>query len=616
VQRVSIVVASGQNVFFDELLTALGEELRAYGVDTERATDHFPAFDEGTVYLFVPHEYYPLTMADAYPSPAQLRRTVALCTEQPGTHWFDEAAAVAGRAGAVVDINSEGATELRRRGIAARVLRLGWTPTWDRWGGDEGRARPTEVAFLGSYTPRRAKGIARCAGAMAGRRCFINLSDATTPNTLASGSFLAGERKWDLLASSRVLLNIHRSELGYLEWQRVVEAISNGCVLLTEHSLGAAPLVPGDHYVSSSYENLPEVLAALLGDPGRLARIRRNAYALLREELPLSASIGVLLEALGDAAATSVEGLERGLRRPRPRPLTFPGPLPEYERLARDQSDASVMRMALKQLVLTQKELRRQLQAHEARADVVEQVGDPGTGRPRVSVVMTVFNYAHTVGDAVGSVAGSEMADLELVVVDDASTDDSVDQVRAALDQHPSLPATLVLRGSNQGLPRARNAGVEQARGEYIFILDADNAIYPHCLGRLADTLDADPSAAFAYGILEVFDAAGHCDLMSWRVWDPQRLRHGNYVDAMAMIRRTVLTSVGGYPTDPRLYGWEDFALWCTLADRGWRGIRVPEIVARYRRGLQSMISVTDIDGRDAWSALLESHPILTAEGA
>jgi glycosyltransferase involved in cell wall biosynthesis len=228
---------------------------------------------------------------------------------------------------------------------------------------------------------------------------------------------------------------------------------------------------------------------------------------------------------------------------------------------------------------------------------------------------LTVYNYAHTVAEAIGSVAASDFTEKELVIVDDASTDRSRDVVKAALASHPGLTATLILRGSNQGLPSARNLGIEHARGDCVFILDADNAIYPHCLSRLLAALDADPDAAFAYGILEVFESSRHVGLESWRDWDPERLRYGNYVDAMAMIRRDVLTAVGGYTTDPRLFGWEDFALWCTLAERGWRGIRVPEIVARYRKALLSMLSLTDIDGRAAWAALLESHPSLAASG-
>ncbi len=606
------MAASGQNVFFDELLAALESELRVQGVETERATDHFPTLRDDTAYLFVPHEYVPLTLPDAHPSADQLRRSVALCTEQPGTHWFDEAAAVAERAGAVIDINGEGVRELRRRGIDAELLTVGWVPEWDHWGGDETRARPFDLTFMGAYTQRRAEALAGCSDVLSRWRSYINVTDDAVPNTLATGSFLAGGRKWEQLASSRLLLNIHRSPLPYLEWQRLVGAIANGCVVVTEHSLGCAPLVPGEHFISTSLESLPEVLDALLEDPAKVASVQRTAYSLLREELPLSASIGVLTDALDKAATGAIVGVVRARRHPRPRPRPAPAPISEYERLAGSQTDADVMRMALKHVLVAQSDLRRQLDAPQTMPDVIDHLGDQSR-RPRASVVLTVFNYAHTVGEAVASVAASEFADIELVVVDDASTDASDQVVRQTLARFPALTATIVTRGRNQGLPQARNAGVRHARGDYVFILDADNAVFPHCLGRLVAALDSNPDAAFAYGLLEVFDAAGSRDLLSWRDWDPAKLRYGNYVDAMAMIRRSVLESVGGYTTDPRLFGWEDFALWCTVAEHGWTGVRVPEILARYRKGLLSMISLTDVDGRGAWAALLESHPFLTA---
>jgi hypothetical protein len=73
------------------------------------------------------------------------------------------------------------------------------------------------------------------------------------------------------------------------------------------------------------------------------------------------------------------------------------------------------------------------------------------------------------------------------------------------------------------------------------------------------------------------------------------------------------LIEAGGYVTDPRLYGWEDFALWCTFVDRGWNGVRVAEIVARYRLAMHSMISVTNIDASAAWSLLLDRFACLSA---
>ena len=134
---VCIVTASGQNLFFEELMDAVEAALADRGLTTERAVDHFPAAREGLAYLFVPHEYMPLVLPEAHPTQAQLDRSVALCTEQPGTHWFDEAAGVAARSARAVDLNREGVAELRRRGIGADLLQLGHVPGWDHWGGDE-----------------------------------------------------------------------------------------------------------------------------------------------------------------------------------------------------------------------------------------------------------------------------------------------------------------------------------------------------------------------------------------------------------------------------------------------------------------------------------------------
>jgi hypothetical protein len=81
----------------------------------------------------------------------------------------------------------------------------------------------------------------------------------------------------------------------------------------------------------------------------------------------------------------------------------------------------------------------------------------------------------------------------------------------------------------------------------------------------------------------------------------------------MALVRRSAFVAAGGYTTDPRLVGWEDFAFWCALAEAGMRGAFLPEIVARYRAGRHSMISLTSIDASEAWSVLLERFPLLSS---
>ena len=83
---------------------------------------------------------------------------------------------------------------------------------------------------------------------------------------------------------------------------------------------------------------------------------------------------------------------------------------------------------------------------------------------PEVSVIVTVFNYASVVGETLESIAASRDVALEVVVVDDHSTDDSRDVVARFLVEHPDVPMLLLGCEANRGLPAARNLGIDRAR--------------------------------------------------------------------------------------------------------------------------------------------------------
>jgi GT2 family glycosyltransferase len=140
-------------------------------------------------------------------------------------------------------------------------------------------------------------------------------------------------------------------------------------------------------------------------------------------------------------------------------------------------------------------------------------------------------------------------------------------------------------------------------------MLDADNKIYPSAIGRLVEELDADPGAAFAYSQIEVRAEGEPIALMSALPWSPRQLRRGNYIDAMSLIRRDALLGVGGYSEDIRMYGWEDYDLWCNFAEHGLRGRLHPEILCSYALTGSSMISVTNLDVSDAWRLMRRRYP-------
>ena len=163
------------------------------------------------------------------------------------------------------------------------------------------------------------------------------------------------------------------------------------------------------------------------------------------------------------------------------------------------------------------------------------------------------------------------------------------------------------------GLGASRNAIMRHARGELLFVLDADNAVYPRALGRLVEALDGDPEAAFAYPLLAVTRGGEPAGLLSRYGWDPDGFRDGNYIDAMAMMRVEDLLELGGYTEDVRLTSWEDYHLWCRCAESGRRGVLVPELLARYRKTGHSMLSWTQTDTATAVSLLHERFPAIVA---
>jgi hypothetical protein len=282
------------------------------------------------------------------------------------------------------------------------------------------------------------------------------------------------------------------------------------------------------------------------------------------------------------------------------------------------------LRSALKRVLIESGETRRDLaelragRADDRRGLALETVARTPAWdirEPRVTVGISLHNYESEIEDALSSLAASDYQDYEVLVLDDASTDQSIEVARRFLEEHPWMPATLMANSRNAGLPRTRNTMAKHARGDLFLVLDADNGVYPHGLRLLVEALDADPGAKFAYPLIAVQEQGEPVGLLSRHGWDPSLLREENFIDAMALIRRDALLEIGGFCEDPRLLGFEDYDLWCQVAERGWRGVHVPEILAWYRRTGHSMTSIAALDGSELRSLLSARAPRVFATG-
>jgi glycosyltransferase involved in cell wall biosynthesis len=185
---------------------------------------------------------------------------------------------------------------------------------------------------------------------------------------------------------------------------------------------------------------------------------------------------------------------------------------------------------------------------------------------PTVSVVLPVYNHAESLEQAVNSVLGQALADLELIVVDDASTDDSAAIAQRCAAADPRLVVVHNERNSRSGPTpwESRNDGLAVARGRYIAYLDADNTWRPDYLTRMVGMLEQRPEAVLAVtwscNHHPIDQLAAHIadDLRvptatgsDWVVYGinqlrPEDLGRTQYVDTNEMVhRRWVLDALG-----------------------------------------------------------------------
>ena len=611
--------AAGQNQFFVELAQALVHELAALGHPARIAHDEAPAVSADRVdVLTPPHEW--VSLSQYRPSPAILGRCIGISAEQPESHFFYPNCELGLELGALFDINHRGVRAYKRTRVHAEHLQLGMTSVWHR--SRPAEERDIDILFMGRATLRRERALARYAGLFERYRCHLQLADGSRPGRVGAADFLAGDAKRDLMSRSKLLLTLHGEDEPYFEWLRIVEAMCAGCLVVSEHSTDIAPFVPGEHLLVGGVERLGLITAHALDNPDEASRIRDAASELISGELRLAHAAARLADAAARIATQPWEPPNpddqyRRLLARRSDPIRF-----DYQPPASQHSLAEgQMLRALKSQALSGLELRRRLARLEASAGGA--LAEPGTdvqhvttgwGRSdgsAVTVIVPLYNHADFIIEALDSVLTSRYDRWELVVVDDASTDGGAEAVVEWMRRHDEVPASLVRHRFNRGLPHARNTGVEHGRGSLLFMLDADNLIRPNTLAKLVEALEGDPAAGFAYGILERFGPDGPDGLVSFFAWNPQRLRTGNYIDALSLIRRELLEQLDGYSTDARLHGWEDYDLWVRAAEAGHHPVFVPEIIARYRMGYSSMLSLSNISSADAFAAVADHAPTL-----
>jgi len=210
--------------------------------------------------------------------------------------------------------------------------------------------------------------------------------------------------------------------------------------------------------------------------------------------------------------------------------------------------------------------------------------------RPLVSVVAVCFNHARFVRDCLDAIAAQDHPNTEVLIIDDASTDDSVATIRQWL-RDTGFAAELVVHERNQGICATRNDALRRVHGDYLAFVSTDDAWLPGKLSAQVALMEALPShVAVVYGDAVHMDETGRALDGSWLrdarmrtppsgdVYEPL-LRRVFVPSLTTLVRREAIDAVGGY--DEAL-SFEDWDMWLRLAAR-YHFAYAPGPWARYR---------------------------------
>lgn len=223
--------------------------------------------------------------------------------------------------------------------------------------------------------------------------------------------------------------------------------------------------------------------------------------------------------------------------------------------------------------------------------------GDEST-YPLVSVIVPCYNYARYVGDAISSILEQDYPNFELIIVDDGSSDDSLEVIDKAVRdlRAKSLVRHIeVINQENSGVSAALNAGISRSKGEFVATFDADDVMVPGRLSLQVDYLKDQPAVGCLGGRAVRIDDQGN--LLDNKVKEKGVCSYdfeaalacalvvgGN----LAMYRREALLVVGGYDPEIKI---QDFQMTLRIAHAGYRVDVLPETITLYRKHPGSLSS-------------------------
>lgn len=202
-----------------------------------------------------------------------------------------------------------------------------------------------------------------------------------------------------------------------------------------------------------------------------------------------------------------------------------------------------------------------------------------------LSIIVPCYKSEDTLEETLHSILEQESQNWEVIIVNDGSPD-NVEEI--ALKWVSRDFRFKYFKKTNGGLGSARNYGIQKSVGDYILPLDSDNKIEKHFVKTAINLLENDKKIGVVYGDAMYFGEKE--GLWKVGVFNKYKLLYSNYIDACAVIRKTVFEDLGNYDEKMPFQGNEDWEFWLRILHSGFTFFYLEKVTFHYRVTSTSMI--------------------------
>ena len=203
---------------------------------------------------------------------------------------------------------------------------------------------------------------------------------------------------------------------------------------------------------------------------------------------------------------------------------------------------------------------------------------------PLVSIIIPTYNTKQYICEAIDSALAQTYKNIEIIVVDDGSTDNTKD----ILEEYIHKNQIIYHYQKNMGLSSARNTGILLSKGDYILCLDADDKIEPEYLQETAPILRDKADIGIVYTWVKTFESEN--DIWKLSEFDLFSLLQKNRLVATALFRKEIWQKIGGYDEKMKI-GLEDWDFWIRAYLAGYKFANIPKALFLYRKKQVSMVT-------------------------